>query len=198
MREPKEQLLTQALELHQSGAKMKEILAETGLNYSQAWLYITDAELAKEDRITDPNRTPATVRRLRDEEHQSWGLISVRFGYKEFPETKVRKMYTEETGVRSQGLRIGRGGMHFARNPLLYKGVRKRKGVKIPKDMMRMEVDAVAGELPDDVDDIKARSNGHKPSMKTAAKAEGVIKQAKKAGPVKKAAAKKGVKAGTV
>lgn len=192
MKQNHQEQLDRALKMARDGVKMKEILKVTGLNYSQAWLYITDAELDEKQRIKDPHRTAGTVKRLRDE-GESWGLISVRFGYREFAETKIRRMYEEATEERSQGTRIGRGGRFFAADPRLYKGVRRRKGVAIPKGMKRVEVEQAAGKLPDDV--TKISGNG-KVSMKTAARAEGVVKTAAKKQPAKKTtkkiAAKKG------
>jgi len=183
MKAPEESVLKKALALHQKGAKMKEILEETGLNYSQAWLYITDAELPQSQRVSQANRTPATVRKLR-EEGDSWGLISVKFGYLEFSESKIRSMYQEFTGKRSQGLRIGRGGRWYGDEPRLYNGVRRRSGVRIAKGVTKGHVLSVAPTLPDDVAEITEDGVKKTPGgTRAAAKATGVVKagRAKKA-----------------
>lgn len=43
----------------------------------------------------------------RDEDQDSWGRISARAN---LPESRVRKIYTDTSGINSRGLRIGKGG----------------------------------------------------------------------------------------
>lgn len=184
---PDQKLLDRALKLHDEGRKLKEILELTGLTYAQAWLYITDAHLPASEKIKSKDRTALKVKQLR-EDNMSWGNIVVRFGYKEYTEAKIRKLFEEATGTMSIGLRIGHGGRFLNNDGLLYAGERRRPGIELPKGTKRSELREISDAL--------ASTNGHVPqktrlaSKKAAARASGAVKAAKKAAPVKKATKK--------
>lgn len=165
----KQQKLDQALRLHQSGKKMQEILEAVEMNYSQVWLFITDAELPDSERIKEKDRTPATVRSLRDDSENSWGMIQVRFGYREFSEGAIRKMYEEASGDRSIGLRIGRGGRFLNGDPVLYLDERRQPGIRISKDTPRSELTSISAGL---------RGGGNPQKVSAAKKAVGAVKKA--------------------
>jgi hypothetical protein len=184
MKNPDEKVLEHALRLHNDGKKMHEILEITGLNYSQAWAYINDAILDPKKRVKPANRTPETVKRLRDS-GTSWGMISVMFGYTEFPESKIRKMFEDATGLKSQGLRIARGGRFLNKDPLLYLDERRKSGIELKVGTSRLELAEISAGI----------RGGHGPAKvkgvaKKVAKATGAVKAG---GAVKKTATKKAV-----
>lgn len=183
MKEPDEKVLERALKLHREGKRLKEILELTGLNYSQAWLYITDADLSPSQRVKAKDATSQTVKQLRDDDQLSWGLISVMMGYKAFPESRVRKMYEEASGLRSQGLRIGHGGRYLNGDPVLYADDRRKPGIALPKGTTRMALHEISEALRDGKAPPRKASAATK---KAAAKRSGVVKTAK-AKPSKKA-----------
>lgn len=138
--------LCAAAEALDSGAKMAEVLEATGLNYSQAWYFWMRLRVERGDfgkgsdlkgltgdkakraielaRTVDPN--PET-----EKPGQSWGFIAVRFA---LPEARVRRMFTDQTELKSQGLRIGRGGRFYRRDEVLYEDVLKPTGTAIPNE----------------------------------------------------------------
>lgn len=184
MKEPDQKLLDRALKLHQEGMKLKEILEITELNYSQAWLYITDAELLPAQRVKSKDATAVKVRQMRDQEANSWGLISVRLGYKKFPESMVRRMYEEASGVKAIGGRIGRGGRYLNGDAVLYADDRRKPGIVIPKGTTRADLHEIsvalrAGKTP------PRKATGA--TKKAIAKKSGAVKTAKKTKPSKKA-----------
>ncbi len=186
MDKPDTKVLEQALKLRKEGRKLKEILELTGLNYSQAWLYITDAMLPTSQRVKSKDATALNIKAMRDNEENSWGLISVRLGYTEFPESKVRKMYEEASGLKSQGLRIGHGGRYLNGDPILYADDRRRPGIQIPKGTKRSELHEISEALLNG----KARpKKATAATKKAAAKKTGAVKTAKvdKPKPTKKA-----------
>lgn len=108
MKNPTVKILEAALASYREGTPIKSILVETGLNYSQAWLYIRTAE-CKEAGLMVEEVNGSAIAELRASGF-SWGEIAVRC---QLPESRVRKMFTENSGQRSQGLRIGKGGRFF-------------------------------------------------------------------------------------
>lgn len=65
----------------------------------------------------------ALVAKLR-EAGQSWGVISVRLRE---PESRTRADFTEATGLRSKGMRIGKGGRWVANDRSFYVGADRAK-----------------------------------------------------------------------
>lgn len=183
--EGREKKLETALRLHNDGKKMSEILEITELGYSLVWLFIADAELPAAQRIKESDRTGATVRKLRDEEDNSWGLIQVRFGFREYTEGRIRKMYEEASGVKAIGLRIGRGGRFLNGDQVLYAGDRRKPGIRLSSDTKRSEISEISGKL----------AQGMGVPRKAAGVTKKVVGAVKKAAvsapPTKKAAAKK-------
>lgn len=101
-----------AVKMKKAGAKMKQILVETGLNHSQAESAIMEASFTDEDRkwfeklaADTPGRCVAARKA-----NKSWGWIAVMAGV---PESQVRKHWANATGLKSQGQRIGRGGRFY-------------------------------------------------------------------------------------
>jgi lambda repressor-like predicted transcriptional regulator len=131
MKNPTIETLTAALELHKDGVAIKAILAETGLNYSQAWYFIR-TEILREQNLLVADAGPADIKALRDE-GLSWGEIAVRC---QLAESKIRRMFTESTDLKSQGLRIGKGGRFYYgpdRGRPLYTDGLQKTGTEIPK-----------------------------------------------------------------
>jgi hypothetical protein len=171
-----------ALKLHKEGKTKKEIREATDLNYSQLWVIINDAELPDNLRVKEKDRTPATVRKLRSED-VSWGMIALRFGIDEYPEGRIRRMFEEATGDKSQGQRIGHGGRFLLGEPRLYAGDRRRPGVALPKELSLGEIRDLAATL--DPSDRAVAANGKRPSRPAAARVSHAVKAAKVAKPVK-------------
>lgn len=126
MKNPTQDVLSAAIEDRKAGMKAKEILATHGLSHSQfefAWLRDQMGDLCGSEAAT-----PANVKRLRAD-GQSWGVIAVLCGT---TEGKVRKAFTEGTGAKHQGQRIGKGGRFLYTDPTLYEGEFNKPGVTIP------------------------------------------------------------------
>lgn len=187
MKEPSQEMLDLAIELIDGEEhNQKEIRDQTGLNPSQLFLLRADHLLPDKDRVKEKDRTGAKVKQLRDAD-VSWGMIAVMFGYKEYPESKIRKMYEEFTGDRSQGGRTGKGGAYFANEPKLYAGARRRVGIAIPKTIPLRDLEPMVAALDDN--EVALRPNG-----KVAART-GTRASAKKAPGVKTAKVSKPAKA---
>jgi hypothetical protein len=131
-------IIMEAAERVFAGEKIGAVLAETGLKYSPVWLTARWLELTAESPelfVAEPTAAKAVA--LRDQ-GCSWGEIAVRFSPsapRAFPESRVRAWFKEESGLKSQGLRTGRGGRYFAGRPEFYDGELVRPGTEIPKDM---------------------------------------------------------------
>lgn len=157
MKNPTIEILNSALELHQAGTPIKAILEATGLNYSQAWYFIRSAEL-REAGYEFPEFTVKACAAMR-EEGLSWGEIAVRF---QKPESQIRKAWTEATGLKSQGQRIGKGGRFFYgdRGAPLYAEALKAPGTDIPKGAHYGEAIEAAeqenGLLKQDITELRA------------------------------------------
>lgn len=145
MKNPSVAILTAASDLLAEGAKIKDVLARQWdtpegpdrLTYSQLWLFHTrrflpeGQDLAHLTPASKEGQAAITAARAAD---QSWGYIAVRFNK---PEAQVRKQYTEATGVKSAGLRIGRGGRWLDGDAVLYQDERKVIGIAIPQGTPR-------------------------------------------------------------
>lgn len=145
---------------------LKTITSETGLNASQAWCFLTrqqiervyqgqdlkgvaSAAMAKPKNVDGTDSAEMTefkraIAQARNEDNQSWGLIGVRA---ERPEGLVRRLYKEQTGRHSQGLRIGKGGRWLLNDQVLYNGDRKASGIALAASMRRPEFHAFALRL---------------------------------------------------
>lgn len=132
MKNPTIETLTLALTMRQDGADWPEILEATGLNYSQAWYFVESQRMREAGELVEGEITPQTIVDLRAAKH-SWGTIAVMC---QLPESRVRRMFTEASNLKSQGLRIGKGGRYFygySGEPL-YSGELRPTGTAIPKD----------------------------------------------------------------
>ncbi len=141
MKNPTKKTLDKALAMHAEGAPIKAIIKETGLNYSQAWRYLRSRDLEAQGFEFLTTVDQAGVKAMRDE-GLSWGEIGVRhrltgdhttFGC---PEGQVRKAFTEATGLKSQGQRVGKGGRFYygEMGVPLYAGELRPTGTDVPKD----------------------------------------------------------------
>lgn len=137
MKNPTVSTLTDAADRREAGEAWKSILADTGLNYSQAldFFRIRQIKEAGEYIGEDETGVPVTGTMVADlrAEGLSWGEVMYRTGLKE---GRVRKLFTERTGDRSEGQRIGKGGRFFyghSGEPLYTGGNLKATGTKIPK-----------------------------------------------------------------
>jgi orotidine-5'-phosphate decarboxylase len=129
MRNPSTTTLEIARTMRAEGVAWSKVLEETGLNYSQAWLYVERTNLPADLDLeaafqADPKATVAAARA----EGNSWGLIAVRCNV---PESQVRKQFKNGSGLLSQGLRIGKGGRFFLGEPELYVAELNKPGTAI-------------------------------------------------------------------
>lgn len=131
----------QAFAAHKAGATVKQICADTGLNYSQLWRFCESRKLDEAGFEFYTELDPETVKELRDQ-GLSWGSVAVRFRLSDAhqalgcPEGSVRSAFTKATGLKSQGQRIGKGGRFYygySGQPL-YAGELRPTGTDIPKD----------------------------------------------------------------
>lgn len=132
-------IIMEAAQRIMAGEKIGAVLSDTGLKYSPVWLTARWLELtaeAPELFLAEP--TAAVAVKLREEEGCSWGEIAVRFSQaapRSFPESRVRAWFKQASGVRSEGLRIGKGGRWFAGEEEFYMDVLRKPGTQIPADM---------------------------------------------------------------
>lgn len=141
--------IQEAVERLLGGDKIKDVLADTGLHYSPVWLAWRKAVLTAEapelfvtaEVKASPAALALEIADLRDkpqphpgqaDQQCSWGEIAVRC---QMPESRVRKLYTENTTLRSQGLRKGKGGRWFADFQGFYENELVKPGTEIPKGM---------------------------------------------------------------
>jgi hypothetical protein len=129
MKNPTAEVLEAAVQARRDGRKAKEIQAEFDLSHSQfefAWLRL---EVLKDEIGTVP-ATPAGIATARAE-GKSWGVIAV---LADTTEGKVRNLFKEATGAKSQGQRIGKGGRWLYNEQGLYEGEFNKPGTTIPAD----------------------------------------------------------------
>lgn len=176
MKNPSKKVLDKALAMHAEGAQIKSIIKETGLNYSQTWRFLRSRDLEAEGFEFHTTVDPVAVKAMR-EAGMSWGEIGVRhrlngehttFGA---PEGQVRKAFTEATGLKSQGQRIGKGGRFYygERGTPLYAGELRPTGTDIPKDAKYDgAVEAANSQrlIHKDLDELKAMASDLGVSLK--------------------------------
>lgn len=132
MKNPSATVLEAAKAMREGGASWKIVLEETGLNYSQAWLFIERSNLPEDlDLSAAYGENPSGTVQAARAEGNSWGLIAVRCNV---PESQVRKNFTAGTQLLSQGLRIGKGGRWFLGEPTLYAENLAKPGTAIDAD----------------------------------------------------------------
>jgi hypothetical protein len=130
MKNPSSAAFSRGLELFEAGATQAEILAATELNEAQWVAFRWTLEM-----LADPKRyggfikgssetaLAAQIIAARDA-GQSWGMIFVRC---QMPESRVRRIFKEASGIDSAGLRIGKGGRYLADEPRFYMGADRPK-----------------------------------------------------------------------
>jgi hypothetical protein len=138
------ELQKQAYAMRTDGATMGAIQAELGLNYSQAWWGIAEhmmatptwAHLAEVGQHTGAalGQAIASARNAPGVQtgiglSNSWGWLAVRFG---MPESRVRSLYSEATGIQHTGLRIGKGGRYAGGLEDQYVGAARLTGIVRP------------------------------------------------------------------
>jgi hypothetical protein len=189
MKKATDKVLASAYQMYKDGAKQKEVLSllwnpNTGkptkdaaagetLNYSQFWLYCQAQDLPADAFITASEGSDEwfeAITKCRNA-GDSWGLIAVKCRR---PEGRIRKAFTEATGLRSQGLRIGHGGRYLDHDPVLYVGEAKVTGTAIPATAKRAEfrdfVTTGIENLPHEEKVRRARLHGFKVTAKTSEK----------------------------
>lgn len=104
------EFMAQVVELRdEQELKWPEVAEQLECQQGKAMLAYLIATIPAKERIkakTDEEFGEKIVA-ARDEDQNSWGRISARTG---LPESKVRKLYEETSGVSPRGLRIGKGG----------------------------------------------------------------------------------------
>lgn len=135
MKAPTQEILEAArLEL-ENGATIKQVLATPRtkegdtLTYSQFWLYVNRFKVAGTDLDFAGEVTGDKIVERRNDGY-SWGEIAIQANV---PESRVRKLFAEATGVRSEGLRTGQGGRFLRDDQVFYTGGDRRvAGTAIP------------------------------------------------------------------
>lgn len=138
MRNPTDEILAAAKAELDAGATMKAVLStprnkdgET-LSYGQFWCYNRRFAVVGTPADIKGIATPDAIVEQRNQ-GISWGDIAVNA---DLPESRVRKLFSEATGVRSQGLRIGAGGRYLTDDQVFYTGGEARvTGTAIPTDV---------------------------------------------------------------
>lgn len=185
MQNPSNKVLAKAFDLYSNGGKsQKDVLQITWapdgsgkadpngetLNYSQFWLYCQSQTLPQEAFITATEGSDPWFRAIEKARAagDSWGLIAVKC---RAPEGRVRKAFSTASGLRSQGLRVGKGGRYLDNDPVLYAGSAVKTGTAIPTTAKRAEfrdfVTSGLEALPDDELRRRAALHGFKVSPKT-------------------------------
>lgn len=123
MQKPTKAAFEQATALRKAGRTNSQVMEATGLSHSQVERHFVAEDIAKYGGFITNLPTTVTAQgalfaRLR-EQGQSWGVIGVRVHW---PESRVRKVFAEATGLRSQGMRIGKGGAYIAKDARFYQG----------------------------------------------------------------------------
>lgn len=126
-----------ALAMLKEGAKQTEVRLSLGLNHSQLDLIVYRNQLTEQDfaRFAEGGATlKERVTVARNQLGMSWGKIGLLAGE---PETKVRKLYAEQSGNDSKGQRIGKGGRWLMNDHQLYIEELKPTGVVLPAGQVR-------------------------------------------------------------
>ena len=95
--------------------------------YSQCWLAWKGTKLAKAEFITADGPSVAEARSA----GFSWGEIAVKA---QIPESRVRKLFSAHTNVRSEGLRKGAGGRFLRDEEAYYMGDARVTGTVFEAD----------------------------------------------------------------
>lgn len=140
---PTPETLALAVTMHDDGKSHKVIMEATGLNHSQVECAIMEANFPKSAffsvKSTDKDYTAkleAFIVEGRQVKALSWGALGV---LAHIPESRVRKIWAERTGTKSQGLRNGKGGRFLYQEPRLYVEDHRKTGVTIPVEVKGRE-----------------------------------------------------------
>lgn len=131
--------VAKAIAMRADGYGMKDILAATGLNHTQAEIAVRRAALAPEAFRPFSQENVVALRA----EGESWGMIGVRLNV---PESQVRRAFKAASGTLSEGQRIGKGGRFLNQDGVLYSDVLKETGTTIPEAYGRMNARKAAVE----------------------------------------------------
>lgn len=148
------------VELRQNGTPAHEAQAAAKLSHSQAefhWLRTQPQDQGgMAELVGQTEATAANVAALRAS-GESWGRIAVHI---DRPEGTARKLYSESTGTKSQGQRIGKGGRFYYTDHELYTDALKGTGTVIQVGETHEQASAAAEEqrtlLSQDVAELKA------------------------------------------
>lgn len=147
------EVLATASALRANGRNHKEIMAETGLSHSQMERHFMAEDLttgaisggfwAQPESLT-VKATQIAKARL---DGESWGLISVRY---QEPESRTRKHFAEASGLRTEGMRTGKGGAFLRHDPTFYSGGDRAKlGSELKAGL------AISAQVPDPATEAK-------------------------------------------
>lgn len=135
MKAPTQEILAAAAAELEAGNTIKEVLSrprnEAGdtLTYSQFWLYVAREKVAGGPLDFAGEVTGDKIVERRNQGF-SWGEIAVQAN---LPESRIRKLFADATGVKSQGLRTGQGGRFLRDDQVFYTGGDRRvTGTAIP------------------------------------------------------------------
>lgn len=146
MKNPTKDTYAQADKMKKAKATNKEIMAATGLSHSQLEIHLVHQEIANYGGyLTVPESVTAWVAgiaKLRTE-NQSWGVIACRF---KVPESRIHRVF-RESGVRSHGQRIGKGGRYIADDQRFYTGADR---AKLGSELVTVK--PIHDQLPEDYD----------------------------------------------
>lgn len=147
MQKPTSDVFARATALRAEKRTNKEIMIETGLSHSQLERHFMAEDIDQYGGfLAQPGSDTAKaalIAKLRLE-GQSWGVISVRFGE---PESRTRKAFEEASGLRSKGMRIGKGGRYVSNDQRFYTGTDR---AKLGSELVKAE--PIAAQVPEDFD----------------------------------------------
>lgn len=166
------QYADQVGEMRDNEMSYEDIATELGISKGSVMMGALIAKVTPKERVKfkDDEDLGTQIVDLRDNEQVSWGMIAARA---QVPESKVRKLYTDTSGVDSKGLRIGRGG----RFPAGMEPTDNGTATKPAKKAVKAKADPNPGRknLGDmDLDEITARLEGKTVTIGRGAKSEKV------------------------
>lgn len=92
-----------------NGSSWADISEEFEMSTGKAMLYNLYARVDDDDRITGTDAAVAKAVVKERNAGNSWGVLSARTG---LPESRLRKIFEEQTGESARGNRIGKGGRY--------------------------------------------------------------------------------------
>lgn len=135
---PDLQIFAQGHAALEAGTSMKEALEQTGLTYSQLWVFhkLCTVPKAQGLKLEDADGIlRAMTPKAEGGEGNSWGMLGVRLTIgsgRWVPEAEARRRYEELSGLSSKGQRpAGKGGRRVVGLEDAYSGDAAKHGVKL-------------------------------------------------------------------